>query len=179
MGTVLRNLEVQVGTGVFISLCSPDVLRRASFEINLNQWFTKDKNYANGELIWFSTIAPSLTWKIFPNPKHDALEVGASVGVFRVTSSGLDEFGGFIAEPIRADIHAPTAWKTSPKAWQRIASIVTLRAGGTIFLSDFGPEQLAPADHNTRRVKGEWIWTYGVFFKAFGGRAPKPAAAMP
>jgi hypothetical protein len=161
-----RHIEIQVGTGVFISLCSPQETRRASIEINANQWFTKDDAYVNNNLMWFSTIAPSFTWKVASRAEHDFLDIGASAGVYTVRAKGLTSFAGFVIEPIRADIHGPTAWHSSTNGWKRFASIVTLRAGLTMFPAGFEPGALAPTDKSLTRIKPELIPTYGIFFKA-------------
>jgi hypothetical protein len=165
---IISNIEIQVGTGVFISLCSADNVRRASVEINANQWFTRDNQYNNNNWMWFSTIAPSFTWKVASSAQRDFLDLGVSAGVYTVQSKHVDSIAGFVIEPIRADFHGPTAWHSSTNLWKRVASLVTFRLGLTMFPGGFEAGELKPTgpEANTGRIKPELIPTYGIFFRA-------------
>jgi hypothetical protein len=171
-------------TGMFWSACSDEKDRRVSIELNVNDWHSFDNEnnakFSGGESIRFVTVMPSVTWRMFANQKADVIDLGIAAGYYAFSSKGFKSVDGFIIEPLRIDLHAPSSWaaykRTDPK---RLASMVTFRFGLMTIPGGFAADAFARGSH-VGPIEAEMVPTVGLFFnlnsllvnKPLGGKNP-------
>ncbi len=172
LGPVLNGIAGQViaagGTGMFWSACSDDKERRLSIELNIDDWRgIKNENnssFSGGTSVRMITIMPSVTWSVIANKKYDVVDLGVAAGYYSFTSKGFETVNGFIAEPLRVELHAPTSWsaypRNSPRRW---ASMVTFRYGLMTVPSGFAANAFAPGSQDGP-ISAEFVRTTGLFF---------------
>ena len=137
-------------------------------------------NFANGERIWLFDVLPMLSWRPIyhlqraRNPldtgNHslwDVVDVGAGVGPYWFTSSGLDSTVSGVHTELYAEAHVPPVLRSTgkPKIWRYLPSFRFSRIG---FIGGFDPYAFGPrpigAEHNVDdRV--EWVNKYTFFYE--------------
>jgi len=156
------------GTGMFWSLCSDEKERRFSIELNVDDWraFDNETNsrFSGGTSIRLITVMPSVTWSVIGRRNADVVDVGMAGGYYAFSSQGFDALRGFILEPLRVELHAPTSWAGEPlKNPRRLASMFTYRFGLMTIPAGFESDAFAPGSHEGR-MRAELVQTHGIFF---------------
>ncbi|MEZ5291107.1 MAG: hypothetical protein R2745_08500 [Vicinamibacterales bacterium] len=168
----IHILKVQVfaagATGMFWSLCDENVERRVSIEINVDDWSgyrnANNEAFSGGERIRFITVAPSLTWNPIPSKKADVVDLGISGGYYAFSSKGFDSVQGFVVEPLRVELHAPTLWSKYPRTdVRRLVSMFTYRFALKTIPTGFSADAFAPGSHDGR-IPAELVPMHGLFF---------------
>lgn len=161
---VHRANHSHLAGGVFYSLCSPNVERVVSVEANADVWWAKTRKpeFGNSSQVWFTTLTTSVTLRAIQDPRWDFLDIGTGIGVYRFSSSGFDDFSGLVLEPIRLDLHGPTAWQQHRVLdIRRMLSLFTFRAGWIRVPDGFAAGAFSP---DGAAIKPETQFTAGVFF---------------
>jgi hypothetical protein len=174
------------GTGMFWSACPNEKERRVSIELNVNDWHSFDNennaSFSGGTSIRFITVMPSVTWRMFANQKADVLDVGIAAGYYAFTSEGFATVDGFIVEPLRVDLHAPSSWAAYPRSNpKRLVSMVSLRAGVMTIPAGFAANAFARGSHRGP-IKAEIVPTIGLFFNLnslLSNKTLKPTITAP
>jgi hypothetical protein len=151
--------------GVLWATCPDDKIRRASIDLGVGVWRAKpEAQYANDKEITLTTLLPSFSWRVFPNPKYDFLDAAIGAGVYWFSSPGFSSFSGVILEPGRLDFHAPSSWSgepfCSPKRW---AALPTFRVGLLIFPGGFEKDAFAATGEKAVRLPAELTRSYSLF----------------
>jgi len=167
-------------TGMFWSACSDEKERRISIEFNVNDWHSFDNEnnakFSGGTSIRFVTVMPSVTWRMFANQKADIVDIGVAAGYYAFSSKGFNTVGGFIVEPLRIDLHAPSSWASYPRTdAKRLASMFTFRAGLMTIPGGFASNAFARGSH-VGPIKAEIVPTVGFFVNLNSLLAKKPLA---
>ena len=139
----------------------PEV-RRGSVDVNMRVvWKDDDPRFANRQRINLTTLAPSISWNLIPNPRWDFVDIGVAGGVFWFSSTEFPSFNGGFIEPIRFDFHATTSFKQS----HRLAALIPrLRVGVLGFPGGFEPDAFAPNTLDAaRRIPRDWVMNYALF----------------
>lgn len=164
-------------TGIFISLCSPDIERRWALEDGSSIMFAfgaetppgdKAPKYAAGDPIWLITHTEALTYRVTTNRNWDFIDLGFQAGLYAFASGGFETFGGFIIEPF-ADLRFPSGWaRTRNEPWW---SRFNVRVGAANFpagidLKKFAatPELLA---RETRVSPSEFVPTITLYYRIY------------
>lgn len=157
----------QGATGILWSVCSDQKERRLSIELNIHDWRGVDNDnnraFSNGNTIRLITVMPSITWNVIGNRKADVLDVGMGGGFYAFSSKGFDTVRGFIIQPVRIDLHAPTAW--AGYEWsdaRRWLSLLTFRWGLVSVPSGFAADAFADASR-AERIPAEFVQSVAVF----------------
>jgi hypothetical protein len=163
-------------TGVFWSMCSTDKTRGTSFDIGTTFWRTIEdsSDFAGGKPVRLLTLIPSISWRVFLDPRFDVLDAGAGGGVYWFTSAGFEEFKGIVLQPGRLDFHAPTRWSTydlasgtpltkTLKVLARVTAIFNLRYAVMSFPSGFAANAFAGSGARSERIPAELNQTWTIF----------------
>ena len=167
-------------TGVFWSACSDEKERRVSIELNVNDFHSFDNEnndkFSGGTSIRFVTVMPSVTWRPFANQKADILDLGVAAGYYAFTSKGFNRVQGFIVEPLRVDVRAPSSWAAYPRNdMRRVASMFTFRAGLLTIPGGFNANAFARGSH-IGPIEAEIVPTVGFFVNLNSLLTRKPLA---
>jgi hypothetical protein len=156
------------GTGVFWSICSDEKERRVSIELNVNDWhgFKSEENsrFSAGTSIRMITVLPSVTWSVIPYKNADVVDLGVGAGYYAFSSAGFESVSGFIVEPLRVDLHAPSSWAAYPRTnIRRLVSMFTFRFGLTTIPGGFPADAFAPGSQDGP-IPAEIVPMTGIFF---------------
>jgi hypothetical protein len=155
----------QVSIGTLWSLCPAEVERQVSIELNVNTWKTRrdDQRFAGGQGVRLVTVMPSVTWRVIANDKYDLVDAGIAAGVYTFTSSQFQSFSGFMLEPLRIDVHAPTSWNNGTP-WQRAVALFAFRWSYLMAPAGFDPNVFAGPGGVTPRIPSEMTNSRAIFF---------------
>lgn len=156
----------QNGSGTFWSTCDPEKRRRVSVELNLDMWrsLRSHSNLAADEQVRFTTAMPSITYRVFVDPTHDVLDVGAGAGLYWFSSKGFDSFRGSVVEPIRLSVHAPSTWHTRPFSDpRRLLAALGVRGALLLVPRGFGAEVFKGTGAKAARIPTELVPSVGIF----------------
>ena len=151
-------------TGMLWSFCNPTKVRRWAFEFGatLGQ-ANSNSDYAGDHTIRLVMLMPSLSYRVFTDPRFDVVDVGAGVGAYRFSSRGFQAFSGWVLQPVRVDLHAPTRWINSG-GFERVAAMLTLRLGFIVFPGGFDADAFAATGSKAVAIGPEWIPSATIFF---------------
>lgn len=150
-------------TGMLWSFCSPTKTRRWAFEFGATfGQANSNPDYAGDHSIRLVTLMPSISYRVFSDPRFDVVDVGAGAGAYWFSSRGFDTFNGWVVQPVRVDLHAPTRWVNSG-AFERLAAMLTLRLGFIVFPAGFDANDFAATGDKAVPIGAEWIPTATVF----------------
>jgi hypothetical protein len=181
------DLQKKNFTGLTLSACPihPGEVRRASIDLGLRLLkYADSKNstncaegraaatqWAGCNTMSMVTLVPTLSWRVFANPRHDWLDfvdLSFGGGVYWFSSDGskpggFDSFAGIILEPGRIDIHAPTALTKGKGGWAW--AIPAVRFGLAVFPAGFQPNAFGPqlVGEKAGRIGAEWRHTIAIF----------------
>jgi hypothetical protein len=151
-------------TGVLWSLCTTSSTRRFSIEVGLaDLTAAADPRFAGFQPVKLITLMPSITYRVFKDPSHDMVDVGAGAGIYWFSSPGFESFHGILLQPVRVDLHAPTNWVNAggPKS---LVSLFTVQTGLVGFPSGFDAGAFGPG---TKAISGtDFTWRGAIFFDA-------------
>jgi hypothetical protein len=152
------------GLGVVYSACNlkKGERRRGSIDFGTRfVWTHHDPRFANGTgaQIFLTTAEPAVSWTVF-NPSKgprwkwaDWVDYGIGGGFYWVSSTEFPSFGAGFLEPVRFDVHAPTALPP----WTRI---LVVRLGLLVFPGGFEPTAFgAVKPENARRIPRDVVKT--------------------
>jgi hypothetical protein len=185
-----RGTSAPNGSGVFLSVCSNDSIRRASLDIMADFWHTGgEAQYADNKRIVLTMVIPEFSMRLFADPRWDFVDVGVGAGVYWFTSAGFDSFHGLVLEPVFFDLRMPSRWNAAnmDRNWRhwapRLAAGITFRAGVTTFPSGFAPNAFAGVGPANVRLPAEGLLSMSLFYNIapFVRRPPsvKPGALVP
>ena len=186
-GQALRTVDVQAGGPRFI-FCERDALEQRLFSLDLGGSIgtTRDESgagglqFANGNRLWFYNIVPALSWRPIYHLQRaldlsdrraenrsrlDFFDVGAGVGPYWFTASGLDTVSGAMVE-LYTEFHLPPVVRASmsPKVSPWIPS---LRVSSLGFLGGFEPDAFGPRPIGDEHRPGdgtEWVPKYTLYW---------------
>jgi hypothetical protein len=144
-----KGLVSMASTGVFVSFCSPEIIRKYSIELGATlQQATSDPNYAQSYPIHLNTLTAAVSYRF-----TDAIDLRAGLGGYQFSSRGFETFYGLTIEP-GVDLHVPTGWVNNGGLKMMVAPI-TARLGLVWFAGGFdtGPQFAAIPDKD-RHISG-------------------------
>lgn len=163
----LREKFVFAGLGVVYSSCNlkKGERRRGSIDFGTRfVWTHHDPRFTNGmgAQIFLTTAEPAVSWTVF-NPSKgprwkwaDWVDYGIGGGFYWISSTEFPSFGGGFLEPVRFDLHAPTALPP----WTRI---LVVRLGLLVFPGGFEPTAFgAVHPENARRIPRDMVKTLSI-----------------
>jgi hypothetical protein len=147
-------------TGVSWSFCSPDSTRNTAIEIGATFWqANSNPAFARDYTVRLITLMPSISYRLFKDPTHDAVDIGAGAGIYWFSSRGFNAFSGLLLQPARVDVHGPTSWLNAGGLRTAIA-LLTLRAGVLGFPGGFEAGAFGPG---TKAIGADFRPTLTVF----------------
>jgi hypothetical protein len=177
--TVAKNFFFLPGSaGVTYSACplERDLHRHGSINMNFRLLETYDNRghqYAGGNDIRLATLVPTIGWRPLyglADGWADWVDVSAGAGVYWLTSDGsrpggFDPLTGVIFEPMRLDMHAPTAVTKKWGIWGALIGAPTLRFGLAIFPAGFKANAFGTTEtpEQAERIAGEWVHHWAIF----------------
>jgi hypothetical protein len=157
------NVSVN-STGMFWSLCSPQTTRRLAVELGLTFWQANSRpEFAKDYTVRLITFMPSISYRLFKDPRHDVLDVGAGAGVYWFSSRGFDTFSGLLVQPARVDFHAPTQW-VNAGGIKSALGLITIRAAVMGFPAGFDAGAFAGLGDKAAAIPSDFRPTVTVFF---------------
>jgi len=177
---VARRKEVAKGdygisTGVLYSACTG---ARSSAPITLGVSFRHltytdpTGEYAGGNEIGLTTLGIAAMWRPIDgaeHPKLDFVDIGVAVNRYWFTSGGsrpgsFQQFSGLMIEPIRVELHWPSAVRNSKEWWWVSIPFVQLTA--VVFPAGFAPNAFGPnlVGPKAERIPAEWTRAGNFFF---------------
>lgn len=147
-------------TGVFWSFCSPDSTRNTAIEIGATFWqANSNPAFARDYTVRLITLMPSISYRLFKDPTHDVVDIGAGAGIYWFSSRGFNAFSGLLLQPARVDLHAPTSWLNAG-CFKTAVSLLTVRAGILGFPGGFEAGAFGPG---TKAIGADFRPTLTVF----------------
>jgi len=161
--------------GIITSTCRPErvkkdkddklIKQKNRLAIDVMARFVKadnDPNYANGQRINLTTLAPSVSVALLNKfDNWDILDYGFGAGVYWFSSTEFPAFHGAFIEPVRFEVHAP--FNARKHAWSSL--IPRARIGYLVFPAGFETAAFAPSPTPTKpiptRITRDWVPTYG------------------
>jgi hypothetical protein len=176
---VIRGVSSIGSTGILISACSTNIVRRSSIELDLDFWKADGApGFANSNRILLTTLMPVFSFRVFTDPRFDFVDAGVGAGAYWFTSKGFDSFSGVVLQPIRLDFHAPTLWSTyrlrdrsrkrtakdaRTEVLRRIAAAPTFRFSVMEFPAGFSADAFAGTGEHHVRIAGELLKSWSLF----------------
>ena len=178
--SIARMRDVRVGnygisTGVTFSACTGE---RSTAPLTLGvsyrslSYTDPTGEYAGGNEMGLTTFGVAAMWRPIngiEHPKFDVVDVGVAVSRYWFTNRGskpgsFPHFSGLMLEPIRVEIHAPSAIRNHSSLWW--ASIPFIQLTGVVFPAGFPPNAFGPnlVGPKAERLPAEWTWGGNVFF---------------
>jgi len=148
-----------VSTGIFVSLCSPDIERTWAIETGYTT-MQADSNtgWAHDYPIRLNTLSVGLSRRL-----GDFVDEGVNLGLNHFSSRGMDDpFWKGSVEPF-IDIHGATGW-VNRCGFARVAALLTLRVGAVWFFNGFEREQFAGAPDKQEHLGSGPTFSYTLFF---------------
>jgi hypothetical protein len=148
----MRGTDIAISaTGIFFSLCSPDIERRWALEDGSSVMAAGgDTKYADSSWIWLITHTEAVTFRPTSRRNLDIFDLGLQAGVYMFASKGIkNNFGGFMIEPF-VDVHFPSAGAGMGSApwWSRINA----RIGAVNFPAGIDTQKFAATSEAEKRV---------------------------
>ena len=142
--------------GSNLSFCGPTKTRRWAIALGASLGHANSNpQYAGGNSIRLISLVPSVSYRVFANPRFDAVDIGAGVGGYWITSRGFDQLRGIIVHPIRVDLHTPSAWVNSD-GFESWLSMITFRLGFVVFPAGFDAGAFAATGDKAVPIGAEW-----------------------
>jgi hypothetical protein len=145
------------------SVCklAPGEIRLASIDVHARfVWREDDPDFANGERINLTTLAPAVTWNIAAGQRWDVVDYGVAGGVYWFTSKAFPSFRGAFFEPVRLEFHAPSFVRE--KKWA--VFVPRARIALLNFPAGFDTSRFAASPAVPPRIGRDWVRNYAVFF---------------
>lgn len=172
----------QNAAGAFWTTCNPDKRRRLSVELNAEVWWSRrtTADLADNKPVRFTTVMPSVTYRLVVDPRYDVLDIGAAAGGYWFSSKGFNAFRGAVLEPVRVSLHGPSVWHTLPRSnWRRWAGAVGVRGSLLVVPRGFGAEAFNGTGEKASRIPTEVVRSAGIFVNVTSilGGPRRPATA--
>jgi hypothetical protein len=151
-GVAKANTAIN-STGSMLSFCGPTKTRRWGLELGASLgWAGSNPQYAGNNKIQLVSLVPSVSYRLFADPRHDAIDVGAGVGGYWFSSRGLNALRGIIIHP-RVDLHTPSSW-ANHDGFESWLSLFTLRFGFVFFPGGFDANAFAATNDKAVPIRG-------------------------
>ena len=139
--------------GSMWSFCGPTRTRRFGIELGANfGQANSNPQYAGGNTIRLISLVPSVSVRIFKDPRLDVLDVGAGFGGYWLSSRGFDSLRGIIIHP-RVDLHTPSSWANND-GFESLLSLFTFRFGFVFFPGGFDATAFAATSDRAVPIRG-------------------------
>jgi hypothetical protein len=159
-----RRLIFGGAIGTMWSTCGAAKDRRVSVDLSVDLWWAKgNPEFAGGEQVRFTTIMPAVSYRVFPDPDYDVLDVSMAAGWYWFTSKGFDSVDGFVVQPVRVTLHPPTGWHAlDHDDIRRWLAPIAVRGALTVVPSGFKADAFNAS--RRERIPAEYVPTLGLYY---------------
>jgi hypothetical protein len=161
-----RRLIFGGAIGTMWSTCGAAKDRRVSVDLSVDLWWAKgNPEFAAGEQVRFTTVMPAVSYRVFPDPDYDVLDVAMAAGWYWFTSKGFDSVDGFVVQPVRVTLHFPTGWHALDHSdARRWLAPIAVRGALTVVPSGFKADAFNAAASRRERISAEYVPTLGLYY---------------